>query len=82
MISQQIAPAGRFAGIERPYGPEEVARLRGSVAVEHSLARRGAERLWQLLRERDYVHALRYMPWYWPAWRAMARCLITTRAPR
>src|SRR3954466_7245525 len=52
------APAGRFRGIDRPYRPEAVARLRGSVAIEHSLARRGAERLWSLLNERDYVHAL------------------------
>ncbi|HEX5182576.1 MAG TPA: isocitrate lyase [Allosphingosinicella sp.] len=52
------APARRFAGIERPYGPEEVERLRGSVAIEHSLARRGADRLWALLASEDYVHAL------------------------
>ena len=36
----------RFAGIERRYEAEEVVRLRGSVTVEHSLARAGAERLW------------------------------------
>ena len=36
----------RFAGIERRYEAEEVVRLRGSVTVEHSLARQGAERLW------------------------------------
>jgi isocitrate lyase len=52
------APAGRFAGIERPYGPEEVERLRGSVAIEHTLAGRGAERLWQLLNSEDHVQAL------------------------
>ncbi len=43
------APAGRFAGIERPYSPAEVERLRGSIPIEHSLARRGASRLWELL---------------------------------
>jgi len=48
----------RWAGIERPYGPEDVLALRGSVHIEHSLARLGAERLWTLLAERDYVHAL------------------------
>jgi isocitrate lyase len=48
----------RFAGIERPYAAEEVVRLRGRVHVEHSLARQGAERLWWLLHERPYVHAL------------------------
>jgi isocitrate lyase len=52
------APAGRFAGIVRPYSPEEVRRLRGSVPIEHSLARRGANRLWELLRTDDYVNAL------------------------
>ncbi|MDX6578548.1 MAG: isocitrate lyase, partial [Gaiellales bacterium] len=48
----------RFAGIERRYEAEEVVRLRGSVTVEHSLARAGSERLWQLLHERPYVNAL------------------------
>jgi len=52
------APPGRFDGISRPYGPEEVERLRGSVPIEHSLARRGANRLWELLHSEDYVHAL------------------------
>ncbi len=52
------APAGRFDGIERPYSPDDVQRLRGSVAIEHTLARRGALKLWELLRTEDYVHAL------------------------
>jgi isocitrate lyase len=52
------APTGRFDGIARPYAPAEVARLRGSVPIEHSLARRGANRLWELLQSEDYVHAL------------------------
>ncbi|MGZ8360418.1 MAG: isocitrate lyase [Allosphingosinicella sp.] len=52
------APEGRFAGIRRPYGPAEVARLRGSIPIEYSLARRGANRLWQLLHSEDHVHAL------------------------
>jgi isocitrate lyase len=52
------APPGRFAGIERPYAAEEVERLRGSLPIEHSLARRGAERLWALLQEEPYVPAL------------------------
>jgi isocitrate lyase len=49
---------GRWQGIERPYGAEDVARLRGSVPIEHTLARLGAERLWELLHSEDYVHAL------------------------
>jgi isocitrate lyase len=52
------APTGRFDGITRPYAPAEVARLRGSVPIEHSLARRGANRLWELLNSEDHVHAL------------------------
>src|SRR4051812_19940492 len=48
----------RWAGVERTYSAEDVIRLRGSVQEEHTLARRGAERLWSLLRSEDYVHAL------------------------
>jgi isocitrate lyase len=48
----------RWEGIERPYGEEDVRRLRGSVQVEHTLARLGAERLWELLHETPYVAAL------------------------
>jgi isocitrate lyase len=48
----------RWDGIERTYSGEDVRRLRGSVHVEHTLARLGAERLWQLLQEEDYVAAL------------------------
>jgi isocitrate lyase len=48
----------RWAGVERPYGVEDVVRLRGSVQVEHTLARLGAERLWSLLRDEEYVAAL------------------------
>jgi len=53
-----IAPPGRFDGIERPYSPEDVIRLRGSVPIEHSLARRGALKLWELLKRDDPVRAL------------------------
>src|SRR3546814_8275673 len=49
---------GRFNGIQRSYTPADVERLRGSLAIEHTLARRGAERLWELLNTDDYVHAL------------------------
>jgi isocitrate lyase len=48
----------RFEGIERPFSAEDVARLRGSVQIEHTLARMGAERLWQLMNERPFVRAL------------------------
>jgi isocitrate lyase len=53
-----IAPPGRFDGIERPYAPDDVIRLRGSVPVEHSLARRGALKLWELLKREEPVRAL------------------------
>src|SRR5262245_42145230 len=46
------------APVFRPYRQEDVERLRGSVAIEHTLARRGAERLRRLLDEREYVRAL------------------------
>jgi isocitrate lyase len=52
------APAGRFDGIIRPYSVDDVKTLRGSVAIEHTLARLGAQRLWDLLHTRPYVHAL------------------------
>jgi isocitrate lyase len=48
----------RWEGIERPYTAEDVARLRGSVRIEHTLARMGAERLWEMMHEREYVRAL------------------------
>ncbi|GAT64378.1 isocitrate lyase [Planomonospora sp. ID91781] len=48
----------RWNGIERTYTAEDVVRLRGSVQEEHTLAKLGAERLWDLLHSEDYVHAL------------------------
>jgi len=48
----------RWNGIDRVYTEEDVERLRGTIRVEHTLARLGAERLWQLLQDEDYVAAL------------------------
>jgi isocitrate lyase len=48
----------RFEGVERPFSAEDVARLRGSVVIEQTLARMGAERLWELMHERPFVRAL------------------------
>jgi isocitrate lyase len=48
----------RWAGIQRGYTTEDVARLQGSVRIEHTLARRGAERLWSLLHSEDYLPTL------------------------
>jgi isocitrate lyase len=48
----------RWSGVARSYSAEDVVRLRGSVQEEHTLARLGAERLWKLLHDHDYVHTL------------------------
>ncbi|NQU61921.1 MAG: isocitrate lyase [Rhodospirillales bacterium] len=52
------APKARFDGIKRDYTPEDVERLRGSVTVAHTLAERGANRLWESLKTEDYVNSL------------------------
>jgi isocitrate lyase len=52
------AAAGRFCGIERPYGPDEVMRLRGTLQVRHTLAEHAADRLWRLLADEDFVNCL------------------------
>ena len=48
----------RWAGVVRPYEQSAVERLRGSLTVEHTIARRGAERLWELLHTEPYINAL------------------------
>jgi isocitrate lyase len=48
----------RWQGINRPYSSKDVERLRGSIHVEHTLARLGAERLWKMLQDQEYVPAL------------------------
>jgi isocitrate lyase len=48
----------RWQGIVRPYSAEDVVRLRGSVQIEYTLARMGAERLWRLMQQEDFVPAL------------------------
>ncbi|WP_295361800.1 isocitrate lyase [Arenimonas sp.] len=57
-LKQQWATDPRWAGIQRGYGAEEVVRLRGTVAIEHSLARLGAEKLWRSLNSEPFVNAL------------------------
>src|SRR5580658_2079 len=51
-------PGARWKDVIRPYTEEEVERLRGTVKIEYTLARLGAERLWKLLQEEDYVPTL------------------------
>ena len=52
------APKGRFDDIERPYSAADVARLRGSFPIAHTLAERGANRLWKSLHEQPFVNSL------------------------
>src|SRR6516164_3828851 len=48
----------RWKGVKHGYTAEDVHRLRGSVHIEHTLARRGAEKLWRLMQERPFVNSL------------------------
>jgi isocitrate lyase len=57
-MAHEWATSPRWHGIVRPYSAQEVCRLRGSVAIEHTLARLGARRLWDLLHTEPYVAAL------------------------
>src|ERR1700739_4714134 len=57
-LNQEWKNNPRWRGIERPYSAEDVLRLRGSIHIEHTLARLGAERLWELLQSETYVNAL------------------------
>ncbi|MEZ4517145.1 MAG: isocitrate lyase [Chloroflexota bacterium] len=57
-LKEEWEHSKRWQGITRPYSADDVLRLRGSIQVEYTLARMGAERLWQLFREEPYVNAL------------------------
>ncbi len=57
-LSQSWANDSRWKGIQRPYRAEDVLRLRGSVQIEYTLARMGAEKLWRLLEREPYLRAL------------------------
>jgi isocitrate lyase len=57
-LTRRWANDARWSGIRRDYSPAEVVRLRGTVHVESTLARRGAEKLWRLLNDEPYVNAL------------------------
>ena len=58
VIARAWASEARWAGIERAYSAEDVVRLSGSVEIRHSLAERGAERLWDMLQTEPFVAAL------------------------
>ncbi len=57
-IAKEWAGNPRWKDVTRPYSAEEVFRLSGTLRVEHTLARHGAEKLWALLNEEPFVHAL------------------------
>lgn len=57
-LGRRWATEPRWKDVARTYSAEDVVRLSGTVREEHTLARRGAERLWRQLHERDYIHAL------------------------
>ncbi len=57
-LQQEWAEAPRWKGVERAYSAEDVVRLRGSVQIEYTLARLGAEKLWKYIHEKPFVNAL------------------------
>jgi isocitrate lyase len=57
-LAKEWADSPRWKGIKRNYTAEDVVRLRGSVTVEHTLAKRGSEKLWNLLHTEPFVNAL------------------------
>ena len=57
-LQKHWATDPRWNGVDRPYSAEDVLRLRGSITIEHTLARLGAERLWNLLQSEDFIRAL------------------------
>src|SRR5438477_11652402 len=58
MPPTDVPSVNRWKGITRPYTSADIERLRGSVRIEHTLARMGAENLWNLLHNEPYVAAL------------------------
>jgi isocitrate lyase len=57
-LTKEWASNPRWKGVERNYTADAVVRLRGSVQEEHTLARRGAEKLWNLVNTEDYINSL------------------------
>jgi len=58
ILEQDWAQNPRWKAVKRGYTAEDVVRLRGSLRIEHTLAQKGAEKLWTLCRERPFVHSL------------------------
>jgi isocitrate lyase len=57
-LQKEWSESARWRGIKRGYSAEDVVRLRGSMPVEYSLARRGADKLWRLLHDEPFVNSL------------------------
>ncbi|MGG3498168.1 isocitrate lyase [Peribacillus simplex] len=57
-LQQNWENDSRWTGIKRPYTADEVIKLRGSIDIEQTLARRGSEKLWNLLNTEDFINAL------------------------
>src|ERR1700686_2548753 len=57
-LKKDWAENPRWKGIQRGYTAEDVVRLRGSIHIEHTLARRGADKLWKLLHDEPFINAL------------------------
>ena len=57
-LESEWADSPRWKGVQRDYSAEDVVKLRGSVLVEHTLARLGAEKLWRLVNQENPVCAL------------------------
>src|SRR5688572_32228524 len=57
-LKREWADESRWWGIARPYAPEDVLALQGTIRIDHTLARLGADRLWNLLQSEKLVRAL------------------------
>jgi isocitrate lyase len=57
-MKKEWAESPRWKGVSRPYSADDVDRLRGTLRIEYTLARRGAEKLWKLMNEEPYINAL------------------------
>src|SRR5258706_11248813 len=57
-LQKEWTENSRWKGIRRSFSADDVVRLRGSLTIEHTLARRGAERLWQMLTSEPFVNSL------------------------
>ncbi|MFY7974129.1 MAG: isocitrate lyase, partial [Rubrivivax sp.] len=57
-LAREWAQNPRWSGIQRGYTAADVVRLRGSLPIEHTLAKRGAEKLWRLINTEPFVNSL------------------------